>query len=167
VSSDDPTFSTLYSAVEYDRVKEQVVGRKVKLEQIFNTITVLTTLYAEKKKSNNRCIVTKLDAMFQQMYSGLFDPQQQVNAESLTNMCELRNLVVRLYIFKRLSNLKVFDAQFVKEHPELSQEQTIEVFLHILTHALNRLAEIYRGVQAEDADHKLLEDDLHMVALLV
>lgn len=145
------------------------MGRKVKLDQIFNTITVLTTLYGEKKRSDNRCLVEKLDEVFQGMYFGLFDPQRLAKPVDYTNLCELRDLAVKLYTFKRLSNLKVFDAQYLKDHPELGQERTIEVVLKILSEATSRLGEIYRVIQAtQEGEHQSeVDDHLPLVTLLV
>ena len=51
--------------------------------------------------------------MFTSMYSPLFNKSERVTPESLKDQCQLRNIVVRLYIYKELYNLKAFDPQFL------------------------------------------------------
>lgn len=89
-----------------------------------------------------------------------------MTASDFNNLCSIKNLILRLFMFKRLFNYKYFDTKFMEAHPEFKPDRVIEELLHILSLALPRLAEIYKALQTENPDSHL-NDHLHIVSLIV
>ena len=94
------------------------------------------------------------------------------------DMSIVKNLVVKLYILKKLSNMKVFDAKFLKQNPEMNLNATVIMLINILTHAINRLNEVYsqmnrtKKVNVESSENSqelnsLLNDDLPLLSALI
>ena len=66
-----------------------------------------------------------------------------MDSKSLQDLSFIKDLVVRVLIYKLCDSKKIFDHQFYKDHPLMNQSNTVDVFINILNSAISRLQEIF------------------------
>jgi len=80
------------------------------MDKIYSTITILLDIYAEHDPavSQRQELVQSIGELFRSQYKSLFLPGHPIGG--LANSFFLKNLIVKLFIFKKLDNMKAFDA---------------------------------------------------------
>lgn len=135
-------------------------------------------IYSDNKNEKHAGLINKIEEMFTNMCKSLYSPSFEITSTSMMDMSIVKNLVVKLYILKKLSNMKVFDAKFLKQNPEMNLNATVIMLINILTHAINRLNEVYsqmnrtKKVNVESSENSqelnsLLNDDLPLLSALI
>jgi hypothetical protein len=99
--------------------------------------------------------------------------------KGLSDSSFLKDLIVKVFIYKKLDAAQVFDAAFVRENPRMRRSCTIKVFVQILNRALERLGEVFALINQNDTQedekprettkemNQLLDDQLPLLQALV
>ena len=58
-----------------------------------------------------------IDQLFRSQYESLFSPDFAI--EGLVDSSFLKNLIVKVFIFKKLDAAQVFDAAFMRKNPKM------------------------------------------------
>jgi hypothetical protein len=165
----------MYQHFDYDKETKEIYGHRLRLDKVYSTVTTLLWIYSFNK--DNVGISSLIESHFKTIYSPIF--ASNTSWSDLKSVSDIKSLVVMLYLFKKLTNLRVFDAKFYQENATYNQVDAMANLITILTKSLNRLAEVYATINqmeekpAKETDKNsrdtnvLLNDQLILLGALI
>jgi hypothetical protein len=135
----------VFSQFDFDKEENSVYGHKIRVDKLYNTLNTLMTIYSAEKTKDNKQLYLSLHNLLVTQTQPLF---QHRNFDwQFLDFKQLKELVVRLYIFREMSAIKIFDAQFFRQNPAFGGiAVSIENLINILNSALSRLNEIFAQI---------------------
>ena len=120
----DDSGDQLFADYSFDEETDQIYGHKIRLDKIYHVISTLLKIYIEHNhnddKSSLQGLIQNIDLIFKNQYEKLFAKDFAVDSSSLSDLRFLKDLVVKVLIYKQVESKKIFDHEFYKNNPHMN-----------------------------------------------